>query len=368
MNLSRHEDAARVFIQAGADLEATDCYGNTILINLASTQEFKLSKMLLNAGAFVNTRNLKGQTPLIAAIGYNNLKLVRWLIAFGASLDIVGEFKRESEPVSEPDSASKVHIILPLTLVLLELWTAFTSAYPILMKIHSLLRSELQLLVAVCTACALCFSPVLMLMLTPEKITPLLIAATSKYPQALQITRLLIQAGASLLATESDDKRKNALHLAAEHGQTEIVKRLIRCGLDAEVEDGTAATPLQLAGRHQNFGTALALLKSGVTMRSNNEATDDRARAQRLLLKHQDQTFAQDSTISELNQPDSVAIQEVYTLCRDIGKHFTTCSRLRDELKDARANKPFLLKRDNLGVICSVFSMIRQRCIRLLVF
>lgn len=62
-------EAARVAIDAGNDVNATDAAGNTALHTAASRRLSTVVQLLADSGANLNTQNEEGQTPLAMAVG-----------------------------------------------------------------------------------------------------------------------------------------------------------------------------------------------------------------------------------------------------------------------------------------------------------
>jgi ankyrin repeat protein len=63
---SRVEEMAG-YLARGADVEATDTEGNTLLMLAVREKDARMTDLLLRARARVNTRNLRNETPLMAA-------------------------------------------------------------------------------------------------------------------------------------------------------------------------------------------------------------------------------------------------------------------------------------------------------------
>ena len=58
-----------LLLALGADVNLSDTFGNTALINAARSGYYKLVHVLILAGADVNEANIKGFTPLMLSPG-----------------------------------------------------------------------------------------------------------------------------------------------------------------------------------------------------------------------------------------------------------------------------------------------------------
>jgi ankyrin repeat protein len=83
-------EAARLLIEKGADINARDEGGMSVLEQAASSNHIELVRLLLAKGANVNTADGGGVTPLVAAAwsGDRNAPLVKLLIEHGANVNV----------------------------------------------------------------------------------------------------------------------------------------------------------------------------------------------------------------------------------------------------------------------------------------
>lgn len=88
---AQNAEIARVFINAGADINAADNAGRTALDYAIAAQDPERVKLLLEGGAAVNHADSTGVTPLQIAVsscaGENGLAIVRRLLNAGANLN-----------------------------------------------------------------------------------------------------------------------------------------------------------------------------------------------------------------------------------------------------------------------------------------
>lgn len=84
--------ALKVFLDKGADPDLQDHQGETLLHKLASDSSKKERLLgvqtLIEAGADLEIRSTKGDTPLMLAVKKKKLEIVRTLLAHGASVNV----------------------------------------------------------------------------------------------------------------------------------------------------------------------------------------------------------------------------------------------------------------------------------------
>lgn len=68
-------DAARMLLEAGADIEQADANGIRPLLMALLNNQLEVARLLLNRGADVNADDFWGRTPLWAAVEYRNLDM-----------------------------------------------------------------------------------------------------------------------------------------------------------------------------------------------------------------------------------------------------------------------------------------------------
>ena len=88
-------ELARILIDAGANVETRQRYGNTPLHYAARSEQILIVEFLLEAGADVHARNDEGETPLYEAAGGmldNNTDVVEALLAAGADVKTRNEY------------------------------------------------------------------------------------------------------------------------------------------------------------------------------------------------------------------------------------------------------------------------------------
>ncbi|TKC08914.1 ankyrin repeat domain-containing protein [Pedobacter frigoris] len=85
-----HEELARVLIANGAEVNVPTSNGfNVFPIHSAvAARNYKITKMLLDAGAAVNVKQQAGFTPLHAAAQYGDIEILILLLEHNADVDI----------------------------------------------------------------------------------------------------------------------------------------------------------------------------------------------------------------------------------------------------------------------------------------
>lgn len=76
-----------LFYLIGADIDATDAYGYTPLINAAMLGRADIVKVLIDAGADIQKPGQFGYTALHAAAQNGHLEVVQTLVKYGASVN-----------------------------------------------------------------------------------------------------------------------------------------------------------------------------------------------------------------------------------------------------------------------------------------
>lgn len=90
-------EAAEIFLDAGADISATDKLGRTALHFAASIgTNLELIELLVNKGAQVNAQSTGGETPLMKAIAFDNADAAKLLLEHGADAEIENSMNRNS--------------------------------------------------------------------------------------------------------------------------------------------------------------------------------------------------------------------------------------------------------------------------------
>ncbi|KAI0144132.1 hypothetical protein F4776DRAFT_661226 [Hypoxylon sp. NC0597] len=85
---SEHEDIVRLLLSHGANTEAEDEYGRTILsllVGVPNTE--RIVRILLSKGANIEARYKNGETPLLRAVYWGQVPMIRLLLEEGADVN-----------------------------------------------------------------------------------------------------------------------------------------------------------------------------------------------------------------------------------------------------------------------------------------
>lgn len=78
----------RTLIRHGAQVDLTDPFGNTALMQAAAYGSTVAAEILIEGGADIDEENRQGETPLIKAAKTGNTAVVKLLLEKGATLDL----------------------------------------------------------------------------------------------------------------------------------------------------------------------------------------------------------------------------------------------------------------------------------------
>lgn len=95
-------EAAKMLIDAGADMNRKNLDGSTALHTAIAFGADKVAKVLIDNGADLNLANLEGSTPLHAAAFFCNVEIVKELLEKGADKSITNNEGKTALQIVEP--------------------------------------------------------------------------------------------------------------------------------------------------------------------------------------------------------------------------------------------------------------------------
>lgn len=221
-------DIARVqaLIAGGADVNATDAYGDTALFVALDSDNLDVVRILLAHGATPRTVNARGDTPLDRAIGLGDPNLVKELIAHGA--DVNAKAGPESElPLHAAALCGREEIVEILLAAgaqinAVDMWGRTA--------LHRVLRG---------------------------------------WDFDLNMARFLLAKGADAKTKTYDGE--TPLHVTARLGDDDIVARLIAGGADVNAVDRPGDTPVLYAARCGHLDIVKRLVAAGAAVNVANK-------------------------------------------------------------------------------------------------
>jgi len=191
--------ALKTLLDQGIDIESRDSKGNTPLIVATMKNRIRTVKFLLSRGADINAVNKKGLSPIHIAIYKNKPSMVFELMERGANLS-----------AQDANGHSPLHI-------------AVHKGY--LSLVHTILESGITI------------------DFNDDKGNSLLMTALKR--GYLDIATLLINEGAEINTV--DDRGNNLLHIAAYNGLGDFARLLINKGLNSKIKNNNGILPEDLA-------------------------------------------------------------------------------------------------------------------------
>ena len=92
--MSNKTDQVKFFLHLGADIEAKDKTGCTVLMEAIWFRCPEIIRLLVKAGADVNTSSNTGHTPLMRAAYFGEIEVTRLLLEAGADVHATTTTKR----------------------------------------------------------------------------------------------------------------------------------------------------------------------------------------------------------------------------------------------------------------------------------
>lgn len=296
--------AIKVLLEVGANLQLKDANGNTALMWAISSEDFpKTVKLLLKNNAQIDEKNNEGITPLMIASERGLIKSVKVLLENGADpnlLDNQGKsafawaidgkhheiahiLLKSGSPVSQTNILRYTSITtitdLPATYQrkgksLDKEQTVVKDMTPLLLAIHA---KDLSLMQELIQAGANVNAP------DSQKITPLMWATGY---QSLEMVKMLLQAKAEVNTTYSETN--SPLMIASGYNNKEIVEELLKYKANVNLKNTHGTTPLFRASTlHFQLEQPQNQAKEGLAPKPlHQEAAQKHAEITKLLIQH----------------------------------------------------------------------------------
>lgn len=248
--INGHLKVVELLVKLGANVDVVNSQGRS-LVHLAKTWE--MIELLVRSGAPLNTKDLEGSTPVIAAINTENFELLEYLARAGAKVDELD--KDGFTPLSKAIQNQHIKAIEPLIKAGANVNGVRFQKPPIHLAV--------QLSTPEVAAELLRFKPNVNAI--HNGVTPLFLVAQPK------IVKKLVQSGANINYKAQEDiatihKGESPLHLVARLGTPETVRAMVQNGADIEAQNENGHTPLIMACNNQNFNVYTTLLDLGANI------------------------------------------------------------------------------------------------------
>ena len=243
-------DIVNFLLAEGADANARDKYGWTVLMNAAQNGHTEVVQVLLQAGAGIYTRNAFGETALMKAAEGGHSEILQMLLIAGDELckedgekalmqaakrghfEIVQILVEEGVEVNTRDEDGETALM----------WAA-KNGRTIVVQVLLQAKAEMN---------------------SSDGNRALMEAARRGYTGVVQE---LLEAGAEINAGEGD----KALIEAASSGPTESVEALLHAGANINARDEADRTPLIHAAKNGQTGAVQILIKEGADVNADDK-------------------------------------------------------------------------------------------------
>lgn len=244
----KHVDVVEALIAAGADVKAADYRGRTALHWAAAASADAAIPALVQAGGDLNARDFNGETPLFDAVRHGSLPTVSELLEYGADDHLANDL--DSTCLHVACALRKDVIADRLLAAGADIDAADAFGWTAL---HDAARSGNPQVVALLLSKSAPVNAV-----DATGCTPLHLAARHGHVEAV---RELIAGGANpIIRSESGS---TALHDAAFGGDAEVVSMLFAKRVDPNARNAAGKTAYEIA-RDRGFQNAAALLRAPV--------------------------------------------------------------------------------------------------------
>eukprot|EP00111_Clytia_hemisphaerica_P001648 TCONS_00004672-protein len=233
-----------ILLKHGADVLAKDKGGLVPLHNACSYGHYEVTELLIKSGASVNAMDLWQFTPLHEAASKMRIEVCSLLLSYGADPSIVNcHSKTAFDVAATKELRDKLHYEYRghsfLEVVKLGDLGKVKRSAEIVNFVHPLTLD-----------------------------TALHVCARSTSAKRERIAEFLIKKGCNVNQANKD--KMTALHVAADHGNTEIMEVLVKANAELNVLDEMLQTPLHRAAQSDHTQACRVLLMNGAdqTVRS----------------------------------------------------------------------------------------------------
>ncbi|MHC9538895.1 MAG: ankyrin repeat domain-containing protein [Vulcanimicrobiota bacterium] len=240
-------------ISSGADINAKDRKGNTALHLIAPDRDRGcdddgMAKVLVNKGIRLNEKNLKGETPLLAALKNSQTIIALYLIAKGAD-------------VNAADLGGLTPLLIAAGMLDEQIVEALVKKGA---NVNAASRTH--------------DTPLMMASIQGSSaITTLLISKGARVDICsasglgnLQLIKDILKKDPNLVKTK-DGNGDSPLHYATDAGKKDAAALLISLGADVNAKNKSLWTPLHFAALHGNVDMAKVLVDHGARRSEKND-------------------------------------------------------------------------------------------------
>lgn len=236
-------------MKKGAKIKNVRCWGGYLVYRKKETDRFDGAEILIKHGEDINSLD-RGQTPLHDAVSQNNQNAVRWLLEHGADVETLNQYGKSIICCSHSGDVEIVKMLFD----------------------HGAMLKPEEIREYTSGACRKQNLPVLEFM-SRKGITPDYDACYESLARLSSPDKELIR-----WLTARSKIRNNPfydaslLHLAAGNNNVEIVRMLIKTGVDVNVKDKSDQTPLHYAAGKNNREIAGLLIKAGADVNAGDRS------------------------------------------------------------------------------------------------
>lgn len=245
--LNKHPEVIKKLIEKGADINALDGSGVSLLHYFTSKGDLEAVKMLLAHGANANIIDMKsGISPLLLALEKGHFDIALMFIEKDVNIKVIDETSGQT-PLHLAAENGRLDVVLALLEKGANINVGNDSNFT---PLHMAAQNGHVGIVSACIKHGANIKVVDSFLGQ----TPLHLAVENGHAN---VVRVLLQNGADINA--ADKTGKTPLHIAVAQGRLDLVQKLMTQGADINAADKNGRTPLHLAAEkgHLNILTAL---------------------------------------------------------------------------------------------------------------